>query len=662
MKTKITLLVVLLLGACAWQSSAQPAFDSSGDNQLNGTYYMRQVIYFQDSSAVAIDQAISIEGTITFSGNGTYTLNNVSLLNSATGSSTGVSLPNATGTYVISASGQGYLSAIDPSYSNDTIYGMVSNHIFIGSSTENIEGYNDLMIAAPVASPVATNATLSGTYTVAYMNPAFSTSTAAGGDAVFTMTANGAGNIGNISVTGYIGSSSTASTESLSGVTYNFQNGGAQLAFGGSSTSLINGTEVLYISPDGNFVFGGSVNGFDIFAGVRSATSNPTNYQALYYQAGLDMAVVNNGGVDSYYGATNVLAQNNIIAHQRFNNGGGVLDETYADGYTLNGNGSSADSFYNYWSSSNGAVRIGYGAGPYLGINISLQAPSLSGTGVYLNPQGVVNAASSAPFTAQLSPGEFLTLYGTNLAPSTQSAGVPFPTTLNEVQVMINEIPAPIYFVSASQIQVIVPYITSPTSVAQIQVINNKTNSNIVTQFTGATSVGVFGSNPANRQADSIGEAAALHPDYSLVTDSSPAAVGETIAVYLAGMGAVSGNPADGGAAPSSPLDTTSVTPQVYLFDLDGSGNQAQATVTFSGLAPGFAGLYQINFTIPSGLDGGDEALEIYSGSDSDTDEVLLPVVKTASADRPAERAKQRRFIHHQRGPARQLRVSANSQ
>jgi uncharacterized protein (TIGR03437 family) len=293
-----------------------------------------------------------------------------------------------------------------------------------------------------------------------------------------------------------------------------------------------------------------------------------------------------------------------------------------------------------------------------LGINISLQAPALTGTGVYLNPQGVVNAASSAPFTAQLSPGEFLTLYGTNLAPSTQSATVPFPTILNGVQVMINEIPAPIYFVSANQIELVVPYITSPTSVAQIQVINNKSNSNIVTQFTGATSVGVFGS--ANGQADSIGEAAALHPaDYSLVTDASPAAVGETIAVYLAGMGAASGNPVDGGAAPSSPLDTTSVTPQVYLFDLDGSGNQAQANVTFSGLAPGFAGLYQINFTIPSGLDGGDEALEIYSGSDSDTSEVLLPVAKTAAAARPAERAKQRPFVRHQRrGPARQLRAN----
>ncbi len=661
MKTKITLLVVLMLGACAWQSFAQPAFDTSGDNQLNGTYYMRQVIYFQDASVIAVDQAINIQGNITFSGNGTYTFAG-NLLDSSTGSSTPVPL-NTTGTYAIAASGQGYLSALDPNLSSDSIFGLVSNQIFVGSSTENIEGYNDLFIAAPVASPQATNSTLKGSYSVAYMDPTFSTSTASGGDALFTMTADGSGNIGNVSVTGYIGSSTTASTENLTGVTYSFQNGAAQIKFGGASTNLIAGTEVLYTSPDGSFIFGGSANGFDMFAGVKAATSNPSNYQSLYYQAGLDMDVVNNGGVDSYYGATNVLAQSNIIAHQRLNNGGGAYDETYADAYTLNGNGSSSDSFYNYWSSANGNVRIGYGAGPYLGINVSLQAPSLSGSGVYLNPQGVVNAASSAPFTAQLSPGEFLTLYGSGLAPSPASASVPFPTTgVNNVQVLINEIPAPVYFVSANQIEAIVPYITNPNSVAQIQVVNNGQKSNIVTQFTGATSVGVFGFNPATGQSDSIGYAAALHPNYSVVSDASPAQVGEIVALYMAGMGAVSPSVGDGTAAPGT--TTSSVTPQVYIYDTDGSGNAVQATVDYSGLAPGFAGLYQINFTIPAGLDGGDEALEVYSGSDSDTSEVLLPVVKTGAAARPAARANwtPRPLLHRHGQPARQVRVSENPQ
>jgi hypothetical protein len=46
----------------------------------------------------------------------------------------------------------------------------------------------------------------------------------------------------------------------------------------------------------------------------------------------------------------------------------------------------------------------------YLGVRM----PPVSGTGVFLNPQGVVNAASFAPAGNSISPGEFVTLFGTN--------------------------------------------------------------------------------------------------------------------------------------------------------------------------------------------------------------------------------------------------------
>jgi uncharacterized protein (TIGR03437 family) len=59
-------------------------------------------------------------------------------------------------------------------------------------------------------------------------------------------------------------------------------------------------------------------------------------------------------------------------------------------------------------------------------------------------------------------------------------------------------------------------------------------------------------------------------------------------------------------------------------------GGQA-ATVTFAGLAPGFAGLYQVNLTVPSGLTAGNLAVDII-GPDSLTSEALLPVGGTAAA------------------------------
>lgn len=665
-----TTLCLLALAACPWYASAQ-SYDSSGNSVLNGTYYVRQVMYFIESAgdvngscvAAGSCDAISTYGTITFDGAGSYTFSGW-YLDAGSGSATPVQF-TSNGTYVISASGEGYMTEFNNQVGLDTgdqIVGLVSHGspgIFIGSSTETAEGLNDVVIAAPVGSTAATNATLNGTYQVAYFDPTYYPSNAAvsGGDALFSMTANGSGNIGTVNVNGYVGTNS-ASSETLTGVTYSFMNGAANVSFGGNpNNELIAGTELLYISPDGSFVFGGSANGFDIFAGVRAATTNPSTYNALYYQAGFDLDnnTASNNYVlfDSYYGSINIFGNqsgsSDSIGDQRLNYPlvyGGSADYTYYDNFSLNGDGSSDDGDFSqhYFSSPDGSIRIGSGnAAGHLSLNVALQAPSSAtqnGSGVYLSPIGMVNAASNAPFTAHLSPGEFLTLYGSNLAPSDASApSLPLPKSLNSVQVMINGTPAPLLFVSPTQINVVVPFFTTQ-AIAQIQVINGNTTSNTVTQFVGNTSVGVF-TNPAG----GIYDAAALDVTngYSFVTASNGALAGDSIALYLAGLGAVNPSIQDGQAGPSNPLSNTIALPDVYL--LDSSGNYQQATVGFAGLAPGFAGLYQINFTVPSGLVSGYAGLEVegyYSSTalDSDTFESILCISScTSSGAVPAARA-----------------------
>lgn len=655
MRTKPIYLAVLLfgIGACAWQASAQPQFDSSGDGTLNGTYYFRQVLYDAQSG-----DSMSLVGNIDFDGQGNYTLNNATILDAATGSSTPQSF-SASGTYSVAASGEAILTAFNPNVNTtDEIIGLVSpNGVIIGSSTENTEGYNDLFIATPIGSLPPTTATLSGSYQVAYYDPTYA------GDAILNFNADGNGTIGNVTTTQYVENvSSTAAnvdtrTPTLHGVTYSFSNGAAQINFGGkvSGSTFIAGTEILYISPDGNFVFGGSLDGFDIFVGVRNATTTPANSQALYYQAGTDSDYTgypNNNGLDSYFGAANILSNNSVISHQRLNLGGSE-DYTYFDLYTQNGDGSATDSFYQYWSTQDGTIRIGYGAPDAttginsIGINVAFQGPALNPVGsVYISPVGAVNAASNAPFTAFVSPGEFLTLYGAGLANTTDSAGLPFPKNLDGVVVTVNGVQAPIYFVSPNQISLVVPYITAPGSVAQIQVNNNGVDSNVVTAFTGVTSVGVFTNNPVG----GTGIAASERPDFSIVSESNPALIGDTIAAYISGMGAVSPAVADGAAAPDSPLSNTDQSPAVYLYDTK-DANAAQATTAFSGLAPGFAGLYQINFTIPSGLSTNDAILDIYSGLDSETLESILPVSTGGSARPSARPHKHARFTRHKRNP-----------
>jgi uncharacterized protein (TIGR03437 family) len=76
---------------------------------------------------------------------------------------------------------------------------------------------------------------------------------------------------------------------------------------------------------------------------------------------------------------------------------------------------------------------------------------------------------------------------------------------------------------------------------------------------------------------------------------SRPAMAGEYITIYTSGLGSVSNPPADGAAASGTSLSQVIGTVTVTIGGVN-------APVSFAGLSPGFAGLYQVNVQIPSGL------------------------------------------------------------
>lgn len=655
MKLRGTSLILCVVAG--WPALAQsPAWDSSGNGQLNGSFYFRQVVY-DGNGTPGLNAAYAYYGGINFDGKGHWTIS------SAQQYSSGASSPqafSATGTYSISASGFGFLSS--PASSSLQVNVLVSNGIVIGATTENPSGYNDLFVAAPLGSPQPTAASLNGTYQMAWY--------AAAGDgvndvdALIQMSSTGGGQV-NLSMNGYNGAGSTA-TQVSNSLSYRVSNGAGIITFPQNTNASFIGTsrsvdEYLYMSPDGNFIFGGSPTDFDMYVGVKTGGSAP-GLSGLYYQAGLDEddSQVNSGTatLNTWYGSFNAV-NGNIIGHQRIAIGTPTgTGYTYPDSYPtkISGTGyTNQQTSLQYVFSQDGKIRIGLGQAPYLGINVALAAPAMSGSGVYLNPQGITNSASSAPFTAGISNGEFITLYGSNLAQSTVVAkALPFPATLGNVEVSINGVPAPIYYVSATQISVIVPFATSP-SVAQIQVTNNGTKSNAVTVPVNTTTPGIFtiDSSFGGLGPGGLGYAAAEHADYSVVSDAHPAQPGETIQMYVTGLGSVNPSNPDGAAGPTNPLSNTT-----NKFTID-FGGTTTSTPAFVGLAPALAGLYQINVQVPTGLSSGSYLVGI-AGPDSYTDEAVVKVGTTSpatSTSSPMSRAHTAsRFPHMAPRPMRATR------
>jgi uncharacterized protein (TIGR03437 family) len=68
---------------------------------------------------------------------------------------------------------------------------------------------------------------------------------------------------------------------------------------------------------------------------------------------------------------------------------------------------------------------------------------------------------------------------------------------------------------------------------------------------------------------------------------------GDSLVIYLTGLGAVNPPVPDGSPAGASPLSSTVVTPTVQIGGSD-------APVLFSGLVPGYVGLYVLNISVPS--------------------------------------------------------------
>ena len=209
---------------------------------------------------------------------------------------------------------------------------------------------------------------------------------------------------------------------------------------------------------------------------------------------------------------------------------------------------------------------------------------------------GVINAASFAK--GAVAPGSFISIFGSNLATGPVSASAtPLFTTLLTTSATINGIPIALYYVSAGQVNAQVPFEVI-TGTASLVLTVNGVSSTAVTFPIAATAPGIFfyGTN----------RAVAVNPNGSVNASNAPAKPGDVVLVYMTGQGAVISQTFDGEAAGVNPLSKTVATTTATI-------GGTSAPVLFSGLAPGYVGLLQLNVQIPN-VAPGDHPLVVTIG------------------------------------------------
>jgi uncharacterized protein (TIGR03437 family) len=595
----------LLLFMAATAPAPAQSWDTSGNGLLHGTYYFRQVMWLGGhNTANDLQDAIVVYGNIIFAGDGTYNLT----ATAADAAENTITSITGTGAYTIAASGYGFMSTplqfVHSQFGGDEVRLLVSpSKVVVGSTTDNNTGYNDLFVAAPA--PTSTPS-LQGTFSVIGVGiPALTLNLIDTRAYSFTMT--GAGStLTTTALTGARGLNIAAMTQpAFLGIPYSIGDGVAAVTFGNELTAnnldsnLMSGAKYFYFSPDGNFFFGGDTQDADFIVGVRQDSSASFATQIPYYTGGVflddsQFSICGCAWLNSTYGGYDVLMDANggeLLAQQRDNAVGPpfgtfVVDSTYSDRLSVSGS-TYADFDNHYFFGPGGTFAIGFAnaSSGFLGIEVLMEGPYYTRVPTstpYIYPTGILNAGSFVPFTAQLAPGEFISIFGANL--STTTASDPnLPTGLGGVQVLVNGSPAAVRYVSPGQVNAVLP-LGIDTGIASIQVVNSFGTSNTVTNYVGLSQPGIFNS--------ATSAPAIFHADGTIVSAANPAVAGEELAIYLTGLGLLesSGN-------------------ATYLPYMSVGFSGVAATIDYAGIEPGTplavgAG-YQMNVTVPSGASPG---------------------------------------------------------
>lgn len=251
----------------------------------------------------------------------------------------------------------------------------------------------------------------------------------------------------------------------------------------------------------------------------------------------------------------------------------------------------------------------------------------------------VVNNASFATGTDPLAPGTIAAIFGSNLNDGSKDPFSSFGkngeilTSLGGASVTFNGIPAPIFSSFSGQLNVQIPLELGSANAASVIVTVGGRSSPAQSVALGSDSPGIFSTTQSGKGqgAIQIANTTIFAAPSGSISGSQSRAVkaGEFITIFCTGLGAVTNPPGTGKAASANPLSTTLVKPKVSI------GGTA-ATVSFSGLAPGFAGLYQVDVQIPDDAPGGNAVPLTLSIGGAESNAVTIAIAGAAPGNKIA--------------------------
>jgi uncharacterized protein (TIGR03437 family) len=219
-----------------------------------------------------------------------------------------------------------------------------------------------------------------------------------------------------------------------------------------------------------------------------------------------------------------------------------------------------------------------------------------------VSPGGVVDAAA---FSSPVAPGGLVSIFGSNLASAPAPAdSVPLSTSLGNVSVTFNGIPAPLLYVSTGLVNAQLPWnvLSSGTvGTADVVVTTNGQVSTSVSVPVGPFSPGIFTFDGKQAVAYSNSDSAIASTTPIPPFANHPAKINDpfTLVILATGLGAVDPPVETGNVPPADgKVHNTTTTPTVTI-----GGVAAQ--VFFSGIAPFAVGVYQLNVIIAPGTPTG---------------------------------------------------------